>query len=281
MVSRTPYQSVWGWVTRPTPGFIWLFTAFLCVFVVQSIFQLAQAVQVTTFNEMFALSIAGIRKAYVWQLLSYGFLHQDIMHLLLNAFLLYLVAYEVEYQIGVRHFICLFLTGILTGGLLWLGAEHLEAGNPTLVLMGCSGGVFAMIFGFITMFPERPIGLMGGLRAKYLGMILTAIAIYFIVFPSNTVAHMAHLGGILAGIAYLKILTYQWRVNLAIIGSRKTPSGTSRQHIERAISRTEFIHQKVDPILDKIAEKGMSSLSEEERQILDEAHERLTAKRVA
>ena len=279
MVSRTPYQNVWGWVTRPTPGFIWLFTAFLSVFVVQSIFQLAQAVPVTTFNEMFALSISGIQKGYIWQLLSYGFLHQDIMHLLLNAFLLYLVAYEVEYQIGVRHFLCVFLTGILTGGLLWLGAEHLKVGNPTLVMMGCSGGVFAVIFGFITMFPERPIGLLGGLRAKYLGIILTAIAIYFIVLPSNTVAHMAHLGGILAGIAYLKILSTQWRVDPAL-SPRRTGSG-SRRRIERSISRTEFINEKVDPILDKIAEKGLSSLSDEERRILDEARERLNTKRVA
>jgi len=279
MVPRTPYQNVWGWVTRPTPGFIWLFTAFLCVFVVQSIFQLAQAVQVTTFNEMFALSISGIQKGYLWQLLSYGFLHQDIMHLLLNSFLLYLVAYEVEYQVGVRHFLGIFLTGILAGGLLWLGAEHLKAGNPTMVMMGCSGGVFAVIFGFITMFPERPIGLLGGLRAKYLGMILTAIAIYFVVFPTNSVAHMAHLGGILAGIAYLKILSFQWRVDLAI-SPRRSQNG-SRRRMERAISRTEFINQKVDPILDKIAEKGMSSLSDEERRILDEARERLNTKRVA
>ena len=279
MVSRTPYQNVWGWVTRPTPGFIWLFTAFLGVFVVQSIFQLAQAVPVTTFNEMFALSIAGIQKGYYWQLLSYGFLHQDIMHLLLNAFLLYLVAYEVEYQIGVKHLICLFLTGILSGGILWLGAEHLKAGNPTLVLMGCSGGVFAMIFGFITMFPERPIALLGGLRAKYLGIILTAIAIYFIVFPSNTVAHMAHLGGILAGIAYLKILSTQWRVDLAM--SPRKSGNRAQRRSERQISRTEFIHEKVDPILDKIAQRGLSSLTDEERQILDEARERLSTKRVA
>lgn len=279
MVSRTPYHNVWGWVTRPTPGFIWLFTAFLCVFVVQSIFQLAQSVPVTTFNEMFGLSIAGIQKGYVWQLLSYGFLHQDIMHLLLNVFLLYLVAYEVEYQIGVKHFICLFLTGILAGGLLWLGAEHLKGGNnTTLVMMGCSGGVFATIFGFITMFPERPIGLLGGLKAKYLGVVLTTIAIYFIIFPSNTVAHMAHLGGILAGIAYLKILSYQWRVDIGI-SPRKTGSG--RRRTERSVSRTEFINEKVDPILDKIAEKGMSSLNDEERRILDEARERLSTKRVA
>ena len=279
MVSRTPYQSVWGWVTRPTPGFIWLFTAFLCVFVVQSIFQLAQAVPVTTFNEMFALSIAGIQKGYVWQLLTYGFLHQDIMHLLLNSFLLYLVAYEVEYQIGVRHFVFLFLTGILAGALLWIGAEHLKGENPSLVLMGCSGGVFAAIFGFITMFPERPIGLLGGLKAKWLGVVLTAIAIYFIIFPSNSVAHMAHLGGILAGIAYLKILSYQWRVDVNI-SPRKT-GASSRRKLERSVSRTEFIHQKVDPILDKIAQQGMASLSPEERRILDEARERLSTKRVA
>src|SRR3989344_1544509 len=221
MNTQATGQNVWGWITRPTAVFIWLFTAFLCVFLVQTIFQLAQAVPVTTFNDLFGLSIAGIQTGHVWQLLSYGFLHQEILHLLLNGFLLYLVAYEVEDQIGIKNSLLLFFSGILAGGLLWLGAEHFRSEHSTTILMGSSGGVYAMIFGFITMFPERPIALLGGMRAKFLGMILTAIAIYFIVFPSNTVAHMAHLGGILAGIAYLKILTYQWRVDLAIIGSRK------------------------------------------------------------
>jgi hypothetical protein len=129
------------------------------------------------------------------------------------------------------------------------------------------------------MFPERPIALLGGLRAKYLGMILTAIAIYFIIFPSNTVAHMAHLGGIFAGIAYLKILSYQWRVDLAI--SPRKSGNRAQRRSERQFSRTEFIHEKVDPILDKIAQRGLSSLTDEERRILDEARERLSAKRVA
>jgi membrane associated rhomboid family serine protease len=272
MNPRAPGQNVWGWVTRPTAAFIWLFTAFFCFFVVQAIFQLAQSATVTTFNELFGLSIAGIQANRFWQLVSYGFLHQDILHLLLNGFLLYLVAYEVEDQIGIKNSILLFMSGIITGGLLWLGAEHFRSEHSNAILMGSSGGVYAMIFGFIMMFPERPIAILGGLRAKYIGIILTAIAFYFIVFPSSSVAHMAHLGGIFAGILFVKILSYQWRVDMPLY--RRSQPNQSRRR-ERTVSRTEFINKKVDPILEKIAEHGMDSLSEEERRILDEAHHRL------
>jgi membrane associated rhomboid family serine protease len=271
MNPRAPTQNVWGWTTRPTAAFIWLFTAFFCFFVVQSIFQLAQEAPVTTFNELFGLSIAGIQMGHVWQVLSYGFLHQDILHLLLNGFLLYLVAYEVEDQIGIKNSMLLFLTGILCGGLLWLGAEHFRPHQSSTILMGSSGGVYAMIFGFIAMFPERPITILGGLRTKYIGMILTAIAVYFIIFPSSNVAHMAHLGGIMAGIVFIKVLSIQWRVEIPSYRRRHLRARLNT----RQISRTEFMNKKVDPILEKIALQGMESLSPEERRILDEAHNRL------
>ena len=277
MVSRSPYENFWGWVTRPTTGFRFLFFSFTAVFLVQMIFQYVQSSQLTTFNEFFSLSVAGIQKGNVWQLLSYGLLHQDIMHFLLNVFLLYVFAYEVEYQLGLKHFLFLFFIGIATGGALWLGAEHFKTGHTTTILMGSSGGVFGIIFAFITMFPERPVAVLGGLRAKHLGMILTAIAIYFIIFPSDNVAHMAHLGGIFAGITYVKILCYHWRAQIPVSPTRVQLVTSEHRHGERVVSRTEFIHTKVDPILEKIAEKGLESLSEDERRILDEAHDRLSS----
>lgn len=274
MVPRLPYQNLWGWTTRPTPAFRWLFLTFLGVFLVQTIFQFAQSVPTTTFNQFFALSLPGIQHGYIWQLATYGFLHQDIMHFLVNSFLLYIVAYEVEYQIGLKNFLLLFMTGIFAGGILWLACEHLRSPYSATLLMGSSGGVFAMIFGFIAMFPERPIGLLAGLKAKFLGMILTAIAVYFIAFPSNNVAHMAHLGGIIAGIAYVKILMYHWRTPPPTALHRRPELVGHRT--QRMISRTEFINTKVDPILEKIAQQGIESLTPEERKILDEAHDRLT-----
>lgn len=273
MALQTTNQNVWGWTTRPTSGFWWLFFSLLGIFIIQTIFQLAQHVHFTTFNEFFGLNLSTIREGHVWQLVSYGFLHQDILHFLLSLFLLYLVSYEVEYEIGIKNFFFLFFTGVLTGGILWLGTEYFRTEHSRVFLMGPGGGIFALIFGFIFMFPDRPMGLLFGLRTKHLGIILTAVVIYFSVFQPSNFANAAQLGGILTGIIYLKILSRQWNIEGPF---QAEPGSTAGVPIKKRVtSRTEYINTKVDPVLEKIQKQGVESLTEDEKKILDEARHRL------
>src|SRR5690348_12398937 len=51
-----------------------------------------------------ALSIEGLRHGHVWQLLSFQFMHANLLHLLGNCFVIYLFGREVEEALGTRSF---------------------------------------------------------------------------------------------------------------------------------------------------------------------------------
>jgi len=72
------------------------------------------------FTNLFGLSIPGLKRGYLWQFVTYLFVHGSPAHILLNMLGLYFMGPETERAIGSRHFLILyFLSGIL-GGIGWL-----------------------------------------------------------------------------------------------------------------------------------------------------------------
>jgi len=78
-----------------------------------------------------------------WRLITAGFLHYDLTHLVLNTFLLLLIGPVVERRAGVAWLLLIFLTasvasfvGILIKHQLWPSQG---------VSLGASGGVFAVL----------------------------------------------------------------------------------------------------------------------------------------
>src|SRR4051794_9431356 len=59
-------------------------------------------------DNYFALSIEGLKHGYVWQLLSFQFLHSGWVHLLLNCWALFVFGREVENILGLRRYITLY-----------------------------------------------------------------------------------------------------------------------------------------------------------------------------
>src|SRR6267378_2987500 len=69
-------------------------------------------------NGNLALSIDGLRHGYVWQLLSFQFMHANLLHLLGNCFAIYLFGRDVEEALGERSFWVLYLASGVLGGLV-------------------------------------------------------------------------------------------------------------------------------------------------------------------
>src|SRR5262245_11377295 len=67
-------------------------------------------------NKYLALSLDGLRQGYVWQLLSYQFLHGGWLHLLLNCWAIYIFGKEVEETFGKVQFLLLYFSGGIVGG---------------------------------------------------------------------------------------------------------------------------------------------------------------------
>lgn len=220
------------------------------------------------FTRLFGLSILGLKSGYVWQLVTYMFVHGSPMHILLNMLGLYFMGPETERSIGSRHFLILyFLSGIL-GGLGWLFISD----SPWAVCIGASGALFGIMGAFAALFPQQPITLLVlfvlpiTMRAWVLAVVLAVTELVFLLgTPGHGIAYAAHLAGGVAGYVYALALFRGF-------------GGVSRAwrswRREKPSSDVEL-----DRILDKIAQEGIHSLSRQERKVLEEASRRSNRQR--
>ncbi len=159
--------------------------------------------------EMLALWPIGTQFA-PWQILTYGFLHGSLMHLLLNMFGLYMFGSDVEAVWGQRRYITYYLTCVVSAAIAQLIVARLTGSfYPTV---GASGGVFGLLLAFAMMFPKRVVVLLippVPMPAWLFVTLYGVIELYFgITSTSSGVAHFAHLGGMAGG--YLLIRYWRW-----------------------------------------------------------------------
>ena len=135
-----------------------------------------------------------------WQLLTYGFLHGSLTHLLFNMFALYMFGSELERVFGSRRLFNLYFASIVAGAITQLLVLRSTGGLPVPTI-GASAGVFGLLLAFGLFFPRRtlvllfpPIPLPTWLFVTLYGLLELSLG----VFSSQSgVAHFAHLGGML------------------------------------------------------------------------------------
>lgn len=150
---------------------------------------------------------AVIDRYTAWQLVTYLFLHGDIVHIVVNMLALWMFGTELERLWGTRFFVkYYFVTGV-GAGLLTVAVALLPWAFPgssmTTVTIGASGAIFGLLVAYALYFPERPIFIYAifPIKAKYF-VILIALISYF--SSPRGVAHTAHIGGLIVGFLYLK-----------------------------------------------------------------------------
>ena len=143
---------------------------------------------------------------YPWQLLTYGFMHGDFMHIFFNMFMLWMFGRELEIIMGARRFLTYYMVCVVGAGIVQLIVATMQGGGyPTV---GASGGVFGILLAFGMAFPNRMILLLIPpipMKAKYLVILAGALELYFGFSGSRPgIANFAHLGGMLFGFALLR-----------------------------------------------------------------------------
>ena len=285
MLEDRPYMR------RPSYGPRYSATVVLLIVNVAAFF-LQHLVSAPVANQYFALSVEGLRHGWLWQLVTFQFMHANLMHLLGNCFAIYMFGRPVEESLGQKEFTVLYFASGIIGGLCQSLLLLLTGSVASVV--GASAGAFGVTSAYAVLFPESILLLFFILpmRAKYLLVLCAVLAIGGIVAPQTqlfgpNVAHAAHLGGMICGFIFVRYARY-WNISwpqFGVRGSRKPSRPLVRVRSEKhpgwakpaseETSPDEFLSKKVDPILDKISAHGIQSLTERERQILDAARRKM------
>ena len=226
-------------------------------------------------SSQLGLSAWALKEWHLHRLVTYMFAHSDtsILHIAFNMWALYLFGQHVERMLGATRFaIVYFVSGFLGAG-LWLAANWQAPG----LLIGASGAVMGIVAAAATLFPDMRVMLL----FPPIPMSLRTMAILIVAFESYMeishagkmgIAHLAHLGGFFCGLGYTL-----WLKNAQNPARRKPKRSRSHPAAPglRKLPPADDFDARVDEILDKIGRQGMSSLTREEREILDRARDKL------
>jgi membrane associated rhomboid family serine protease len=204
-------------------------------------------------------------KGYLWQIVTYMFLHGGLIHVFFNMLFLWMMGSEIERAWGGKEFLkYYFVTGCGAGLVNALVQPH-----ATTRTIGASGAIFGLIIAFALAFPERELLLyfLIRMKAKHFAILIGALElIALFALPEMGIARFAHLGGLVIGYAYIKYekLSYPFSKALRRWRARQAESCFRRQAAEQ-----ESTAREIDRILDKISTEGIASLSEEEKRMLE------------
>lgn len=153
-----------------------------------------------------------VNMGWVWQFVTYMFVHGSVTHLLFNMLALIMFGRTLERYLGTREFLLFyFLCGILGGVISYL--FYIIQGAANVAVMGASGSIYALLFLCAVLFPNSRLLLffIFPVRMPYAVMIYIAIEIFSQVFGvANGVAHLIHLSCILIAWLYVWI---RFRIN--------------------------------------------------------------------
>ena len=183
-----------------------------------AVFVLQMLLPMLPLSPLLALWPLDSGRFWPWQLVSYGFLHGDMLHLFFNMFGLYMFGSELERLWGTRRYIHMLLASVIAAALVQL-VFNLVVGSraPTV---GASGALFGLLLSFGMLFPNRiimPLFPPIPMKARTFVMVFGGIELLFGLLGSGGVAHFAHLGGMLG--AWLMI--NWWRGKLPFSGQRR------------------------------------------------------------
>lgn len=146
-----------------------------------------------------------------WQVLSYAFLHGDILHLFFNALGLWMFGAELERLWGQRRFIHMLLASAVAAGLVQLLFNMVTGSRVPTV--GASGALFGLLLCYGMLFPNRtimPLFPPIPMKARTFVIVFGALTLFLGVSGASGVAHFAHLGGMLG--AWLLLLHWRGRL---------------------------------------------------------------------
>lgn len=210
-------------------------------------------------------------RLFLWQFVTYMFLHGSFFHLLINMYALWVFGGEVERMWGSRAFLrYYFITGVGAGVI-----HTILTPLSIIPTIGASGAVLGILTAFAVMFPEREITLLlffilpVRMKARTLALLFAGMSLFSgVIGSADGIAHFAHLGGMLVGYIYMKS---NWKFSAF---QERYQSWNRRRRLKVFRQKEENLdklRRLVDQILDKANEVGIENLTRDEKILLKKA----------
>lgn len=164
---------------------LWFSGLIILIFIIQKLFPL--------FTDLFKLTSSQVL-AQPWTLVTAIFLHGSITHLLYNLLALALFGSILEHNIGTRRFLTLFFAAGIFASIASVPFYH--------AVLGASGAIFGIIGTLAILKPKMTIWVFGMPMPMALAAAIWAIVDILGIFAPGTTANIAHLAGLIAGIAF-------------------------------------------------------------------------------
>jgi len=167
---------------------------------------------------LFQLVPYQVLHGYIYQVVTYGFLHESIWHVGGNMFMLWMFGAQVEGGWGKKqfyefYFFCLIGAALTTIGVSYTGILGVK---PDIATLGASGAVLGTIVAFGMLYGDQELMMIlppVSIKAKYLAAVLVLIDLALALANARSresdVAYTAHLGGALFGYLYIRFLPRQ------------------------------------------------------------------------
>ena len=233
-----------------------------------------------------SLSVLLIRP---WTLITYMFVHYEILHILFNMLWLYWFGVIFLQYFGEKQMGGLYILGGVAGAVFYIISYNVFpyfSGHQGM-MCGASASVIAIVVATAMRVPDYKVNLLflGAISLKYIA-IVTILIDLLSVTSGNGGGHIAHLGGACLGVLFM----YRWKngkditrpVNriidyLATVFKPGTKIKIKHKKNRRPETDMEYRERKnrenneIDAILDKIKKSGYNALSSDEKKRLFDA----------
>ncbi len=223
---------------------------------------------------LFGLLPGEVLNLKIWQIFTYMFLHGGFFHLFFNMLALLVFGLQLERLWGRKE---LFKYYVICGS----GAavfSFLFINQYNVPIIGASGAIFGLFLAYGLIYPNRQVIIFPipiPIKIKYALIGLTLISLFSSFNNNSSIAHFAHLGGIVIGFVYLKHKIFFHQLNSYLL---KKDEIKKQQKVEKLEVKIEKLQNNVDELLEKISNQGLHSLTDKERKILKRASELIKLK---